>query len=69
MILIFSFKKYSVENREILDRAGGGGSNTYRAVSYFSCVLLGSFPMYKKLGTVQLKKNHFLKHPNALHCT
>ena len=33
-------------------------------VSYFSCALLGSFPMYKKLGTVQLKKNHFVKHPS-----
>ena len=38
-------------------------SNTYQTVLYFSCVLLGSFPVYKKLGTVQLKKFHFLEHP------
>ena len=38
-------------------------ANAYQKVSYFSCVLLGSFPVYKQLGTVQINKIHFLKHP------
>ena len=51
--------RYSSRKRRNFRSNWGWGSNAYRTVSYFSCVLLGSFPVHKKLGTVQLKKNHF----------
>ena len=60
----FSYKKCSGRKPRNFGLSWGGGSNAYRTVSYFSCVLLDSLPMHKKLGAAQLK-NHFwntLKH-------
>ena len=66
LFIFFHITNTPVENRGILDRTGGGGggggggegpTRTER-FHKFSCVILGSFPVYKKLGTVQFK-NHF----------